>query len=100
MTTPTGKACAQLISVFAEWEREMIGERTREGLAAKHAQGVRLGRPRVLPEPIRVKVAELRSDGMSFQAIADRFNEDEVPTARGGGIWYASTIRAVAEGGQ
>src|SRR5271165_5979441 len=44
-TTPQGAAMAQVLAVFAELERRLIGERTKAALAVKRAQGVRLGRP-------------------------------------------------------
>jgi DNA invertase Pin-like site-specific DNA recombinase len=46
-TTPAGKAMFQMMGVFAEFERAMIQERVRAGLARAKAEGKRLGRPRV-----------------------------------------------------
>jgi DNA invertase Pin-like site-specific DNA recombinase len=43
LTTPAGRAMAALLAVFAEFEREILRERTRAGLA--HQNGKRLGRP-------------------------------------------------------
>jgi len=39
-TTPAGRAMAQILSVFAELERRLIGERTKAALAVKRDQGV------------------------------------------------------------
>src|SRR5262249_7878196 len=44
MTSPYGRAMAQMASVFAELERAMIGERTRDALRHKQAKGERTGR--------------------------------------------------------
>jgi DNA invertase Pin-like site-specific DNA recombinase len=44
-TTPAGKAMFQMLGVFAEFERSMIKERVRAGLARAKAAGTRLGRP-------------------------------------------------------
>jgi DNA invertase Pin-like site-specific DNA recombinase len=44
-TTPAGKAMFQMMGVFAEFERAMIVERVRSGLARARAAGERLGRP-------------------------------------------------------
>jgi len=46
-TTPAGKAMFQMIGVFAEFERAMIQERVRAGLARAKAEGKQLGRPKV-----------------------------------------------------
>jgi DNA invertase Pin-like site-specific DNA recombinase len=46
-TTPAGKAMFQMMGVFAEFERAMIQERVRAGLARAKSEGKRLGRPRI-----------------------------------------------------
>ncbi len=79
----------------AEWEREMIGVRTRDALAVKRSEGVQLGRPRVLPDDVRRRIRRERKRGRTLQAIADRLNADHVPTGHGGSRWYASTVHAV-----
>ena len=45
LTTPAGRAMAGLLSVFAEFERDILRERVRAGLAHARSQGKRLGRP-------------------------------------------------------
>lgn len=95
-TTPTGEAMASMLAVFAQWERRMIGQRTKEALAVKRAQGVQLGRPRAIDPATRREVKKMRSMGLSFAAIADRLNTDGVPTAHGGAQWYPATVRNVA----
>ena len=90
-----GSWVANVRMSVAEWEREIIGQRTREGLAVKRAQGVRLGRPRSLPVGIRARIRRMRNRGMSLEAIARKLNDEDVPTAHGGRRWYASTVRAV-----
>src|ERR1700728_309938 len=45
LTTPAGRAMAGLLSVFAEFEREILRERVRAGLAHARQNGQRLGRP-------------------------------------------------------
>jgi DNA invertase Pin-like site-specific DNA recombinase len=46
-TTPAGKALFQMMGVFAEFERAMIQERVRAGLARARAEGTQLGRPKI-----------------------------------------------------
>jgi DNA invertase Pin-like site-specific DNA recombinase len=95
-TTPAGAAMAQVMSVFAELERKMIGERTRAALAVKRAQGTRLGRPQQLTPEIVERIINDRSEGVSWSAIARSLNEEAVPTAQGGKAWYPATVRKVA----
>jgi DNA invertase Pin-like site-specific DNA recombinase len=45
LTTPAGRAMAGLLAIFAEFEREILRERTRAGLAHARENGQRLGRP-------------------------------------------------------
>ena len=45
LTTPAGGAMAGLLAVFAEFEKEILRERTRAGLAQARLNGKRLGRP-------------------------------------------------------
>jgi DNA invertase Pin-like site-specific DNA recombinase len=49
-TTAMGRAMGNLLAVFSEFEREMISERVKAGLAQAKARGVKLGRPSVLEE--------------------------------------------------
>ena len=62
-TTPAGRAMAQILSVFAELERRLIGERTKAALAIKRDQGVVLGRPRTLPDKVVKRILKERGAG-------------------------------------
>ena len=94
-STPAGEMLVSILATFAQFERRLIAQRTRDALQARKAAGVRLGRPVDLPEDIRGRVAKERNEGRSFRAIADGLNRDAVPTARGGTQWWPSTARAV-----
>jgi DNA invertase Pin-like site-specific DNA recombinase len=93
-TTPSGEMVAGVTAVVAQYERRLIGQRTRDGLAAKHAAGVRLGRRSVLPAAVVERIASERDAGRSLRAIAEGLNADDVATGQGGARWYASSIRA------
>lgn len=93
-TTPGGKLVANVMASVAEWERETIGARTKDALAAKRAQGVRLGRPRTLPLEVIERIGRERADGRTLRAIADGLIADAVPTAQGG-VWRPGTVAAV-----
>src|SRR5205823_13438938 len=87
-TTPAGEAMANVLATFAQFERRPIGQRTREALAQKRAQGVRLGRPRQLPDEMRSRIKRRCTAGKTLAQIADELNGDRVPTAQGGARWY------------
>ena len=94
-TTPVGRLQAQIVASVAEFERARISERCRDASTAKRARGERVGGVAQTPREIAQMAVELRSTGLPFVAIADRFNLDGVPTARGGSKWHASTVRAL-----
>jgi len=75
---------------FAELEAKKISERTREGLAAAKAKGVKLGRPALNTE-LQQRAAKLRGKGLTVQAIADLFNSEGHRTA-GGAVYKAMTV--------
>jgi DNA invertase Pin-like site-specific DNA recombinase len=57
MTTPTGRALAGMLAVFAEFEREILSERVKAGIAQARSKGKTLGRP----VSVANKAAEVRS---------------------------------------
>ena len=59
-TTPSGKAMFQMLGVFAEFERAMIQERVRAGLARARAEGKQLGRPKIAEKTERAVQAALK----------------------------------------
>ncbi len=68
-TTPAGKALFQMMGVFAEFEKSMIQERIRSGLARAKAKGVKLGRPKVSVKQER-QIKDLRAKGMGVRKVA------------------------------
>src|SRR5438477_1203081 len=77
-TTPAGEAMANVLATFAQFERRLIGQRTREALAVKKAQGVRIGRPRTMPDDVVQRIRREREQGRTLAAIAEGLNEDGV----------------------
>jgi len=94
-TTPAGEMVAAIVLATSQYERRLIGQRTREALAAKRAAGVRLGRPQALPDDVVARIVAERGEGRTLTAIGAGLEADGVPTARGGAAWHASTVRAV-----
>src|SRR3954447_16358234 len=86
---------ANMLATFAQFERRLIDQRTREALAVKRANGVRLGRPPTVPQSVVRRIVRQRARGDSLRAIADALNDDAVPAAQGGAQWYAATVRGI-----
>ena len=91
---------ASVLAIFAQFERRLIGQRTRDALAVKKAQGVQLGRPRTMPDSVRKRIRQEREQGRSLAAIAAGLNADSIATAQGGSRWYPSTVSATLRASQ
>lgn len=104
-TTAIGKACLGMIGVFAQLERDMISERTKDALSYKKRQGDRLGTPplgfslvgdelKEQPEELAAVhyAKQLRREGFSLRDIANHLDEAGHKTKRGG-KWHRSTVR-------
>lgn len=94
-STPAGEFVANTIANSAQYERRLIGQRTREGLAAKRAAGVRLGRPSGLSMDVITRIVIEHRNGASLRTIGAALEADGVATGRGGTKWHASAVRAV-----
>lgn len=93
-TTTNGKLIMHVMIALAEWERNIIGDRTRDALKAVRARGVHVGRKSgVSAETLRL-IGALRAMGASWQKIADALTEQGVPTSQGG-RWHGSTVRRI-----
>lgn len=73
LTTPAGRAMAGLLAVFAEFEREILRERVRAGLAEARQNGTRLGRPATAAKKA-AEVRKLYCAGVAKAEIARRLN--------------------------
>jgi DNA invertase Pin-like site-specific DNA recombinase len=90
-----GKFTAYVLAAAAEYERDLIGARTREGMAQRRAEGHHMGRPRTLPVEVIRRVVTERLAGATLQRIAEGLTLDRVPTARGGRSWSTSTVQGL-----
>ena len=72
-TTPAGKAMFQMMGVFAEFERAMIRERVRAGLARAKDEGKTLGRPKTDPATEKAIRGALSKGNEGMHKIAARF---------------------------
>ena len=73
-STPGGRLIFHVLGALAEFERDLIRERTRTGVKAAQARGVRFGQEPKLSVRDREKAQKLRDKGMSIRVIADQFD--------------------------
>ena len=69
-STPNGRLVFGIFASIAEFERELIRDRVRSGIAAAKARGKRLGRPKMPVDASRIAV--LRAQGLSWAAISQQ----------------------------
>ncbi|WP_257286515.1 recombinase family protein [Endozoicomonas sp. SESOKO1] len=73
LNSPAGKLQVQVMAAVAEFERNRIRERTKEGLERAKAEGKALGRPS-LDQELQDKVVELRASGLSISETGKALN--------------------------
>lgn len=96
-TTPTGELLANIMAAVSRWERQMIGIRTKEGLAEAKKAGKRIGAPVIMDAQTESRILKERAEGRTLRGIADGLNRDSVPVAGNGKQWYPSTIGYVVK---
>lgn len=95
LSTPAGEFMASVMASAAQWERRIIGQRTKDALAVRRAAGVRLGRPPLLDKRVTTFVVARREEGATLAAIANELDAMNEPTVQGGQRWYPSTVKAL-----
>lgn len=73
-STPSGRLMLQMLGAFAEFEREMIRERSMAGQEAARARGARIGRPRALSPRQEVAAYRRVKRGESMAAVARSYS--------------------------
>lgn len=114
----SGRLVLNMLSSVSQWEREVIGERTKDALNHLKNKGVKLGRAplgwaraedvdgdgrRVVQDveseqETVARIVELREQGLSLRKIGDVLEEEGRKTKRGG-RWQAQTIATILERG-
>jgi DNA invertase Pin-like site-specific DNA recombinase len=69
-TTATGRLMLHLLGAFAEFEKEIIGERVKAGVAHARAKGKRLGRRPLIDKKLLGTVRDMKGRGMSIRGIS------------------------------
>ncbi|MGV3510916.1 MAG: recombinase family protein [Novosphingobium sp.] len=73
LTSPAGKMTMAVIAAVAEFERDLLIERTQSGLARAKVEGKRLGRPMALTDAQQQEIVTKRSAGVSLRALAKEY---------------------------
>jgi len=81
ITSSQGRLMFQILGAFAEYEREIISERTKAGLRRAKREGKKLGRTKIHGSKVR-KVLELKEDGMSIRNIAEKVGISKTQVSR------------------
>jgi site-specific DNA recombinase len=109
-SSASGRFTITILSVLAQMELELVGERTSQALQHKKSNGETLGTtpmgftsstngdglrilvPNETEQSVLKKISSLRESGSNYSEIARNLNKDGIPTKRGG-RWYPSTVR-------
>ncbi len=80
---------ANVLATFAQFERRLIAQRTREALAAKRAENpdLAIGRTAKIPPGVVECIRQDYCGGATLAQVADGLTVDAVPTAQGGHRW-------------
>jgi DNA invertase Pin-like site-specific DNA recombinase len=92
--SPSGEMMAGVLATFAQYERRLISERTRNALAEARGRGTRLGRPASIAPELAQRIRAMRGDGMTLARICSILNGEGIETPRGGREWRPSSLEA------
>ena len=95
-STPQGEAMQAMTAVFAQLEKRLVSQRTREALAAARARGVTLGRPvEVEDQVVELIVGLHRRRRWTARAIGRHLTAEGIPAPRGGTTWHPATVAGI-----
>jgi site-specific DNA recombinase len=105
--TANGRMVLNLIMTIAEWEREIIGERTKDALQGKISRGERCGKirygydlgsdgktltPNRHEQSVIKKMKAWRAEGWTYERIADELNVLRIETKQCGKQWFPNSL--------
>jgi DNA invertase Pin-like site-specific DNA recombinase len=96
LSTAQGEFVASILAAFARMERRLIGQRTKDAMRARKAQGgVRFGHRSRIPMAVQEQVEAMYRSGISMCQIARTMTAQGVLTVEGCPQWHASTISTI-----
>jgi DNA invertase Pin-like site-specific DNA recombinase len=93
-TTATGRLMMNLLASVSQWEREVIGERTKDAMQHLKAQGERYCHAVFDDVAVLAVMQQHRAAGLSYAAIAHELNSAGIPSTLGG-QWLANAVRRI-----
>jgi DNA invertase Pin-like site-specific DNA recombinase len=81
LTTPSGRALAGMLAVFAEFERDILRDRVKAGIAQARKEGRPHGRPKTAGK-LQGEMQQLKKDGLSNRQIAKKLNVSRTSVIR------------------
>ena len=82
-TTPHGKLLFTIAAALAAWEREMLSQRTKEGMDAARRKGKQIGRPRKLDDPQIAKARRMiKQQNASIEELALELDVHQITLER------------------
>jgi len=90
----SGRLVLNVLVSVAQWEREIISERTKEALAYLKRNGKRLGAEPFDNQEVIELIRDARESGESYRAICQTLIDRAIPTKRGG-TWSPKVVRAI-----
>lgn len=93
-----GAAVGAVLAEAARWtprslvrRAEVLARRVQDETPASR----RAGRPSSTPQDVAERIRQMRTQGLTLQAICDTLNNEGVPTPRGGALWRPTSLRAI-----
>ena len=98
-TSTTGRLMMNLLASVSQWEREVIGERTKDAMQELKTQGKRYCYARFEEHPgaatLLTRLQTQHAAGVSYEELARQLNAEGIPSAMAGGHWYGNTVRRI-----
>lgn len=92
VTSPTGEFMSTVVAASQQWERRIIGQRTKDGMATKRDEGVRLGAPRIASDELLAQVLATYAEQGSYAGAARALTAAGVATPTGKATWYPASV--------
>jgi site-specific DNA recombinase len=93
-TTATGELMMNLLMSVSQWERKVIGERTRDAMQRLKARGERYCHAVFEDADMLALMQQYRQAGLSYGVIAEKLNTEGIPATLGS-RWLANTVRRI-----